>query len=1159
MPGLYVYRSNRVEVLASLLAELMRRTQPVDVFEASHVVVGSGGMAQWLRHRLADHLGICAHVVFDFPATAVNRITALALGEEPGLDVEDRWTPDGLTWALHELLPALVAQPGFEPLRDYLGPQDQAVQARDHALVRMLADVLDRVVTWREAEVLGWLEGSEDPAGAPPWLPALFREVAEVLLVDVQDLRALRQLRARTNPEETWSQPLRVFGVSSLPPSWVNLLAGVSRVVDVELFLMCPSEVWWAELRGRIDPSWLERGPEDPLLRQDELHPLLQSLGRVARAQQVLLESLPDQYLEAPGKEWSSSRDDFFVDPARDSSTALRLLQGDLLRARRPEEPHQVAPGDRTLSFHLCHGPTRQVEVLRDVLLHLLDDHRDLEPRDVVVMTPDIDTYAPLITAVFEAGREVPLSSGSWGPGGAPRLPYEIVDLSLRRTNPVAEALLSVLALAEGRMPASEVLDLLSLEPVRRRFGLDAEGLAQVRAWVVQSGIRWGVDQDHRAAEGQPKDRGNTWAFGLERLLLGVVMGEEGGLGEPEAGGDPVRPVDDVEGSAGKVLNGFVSFCAVLSGHLEGLQEPRTLAEWLKACEGVLQDLVRVPPSAGWLTRRVRQVLGALAEPAASCTRAVTLRALREDMAGRFEVPLVTDREQSGAITFCAMVPMRSIPARVVCLLGMDDGAFPRSPAVMGFDPTSASPRLTDRNARDEDRALLLEALLSARDHLVVLSTGRDLHSNEERAPAAPIGELRDVLDTTFSPIGGRRPSVAWTTEHALQAFSPRAFTAGGVDPSDPARPWSYDLRLLAGASVTGTWDRQVPPFFSGNPAPAAPDGRPVIHLDDLIAFLKAPTRTVLREGLGIVLRDEVGGVEDREPVELDNLENWNLRQALLKNLGETDLGARLRAEGSLPLGTNGTFLLEDLHEQVLELRAGADPWAGSLEAPHTPEPRLDLHLELDQAVLTGRLEDLFGDHQVTVDVSGQSPTRSLASWVRLQARQMAEPERLCEAVHITRDSQRGPQTQRLRTPGATPADRRKAAQTYLEGVVGLYLAARSGPLMLFEHASAAFARALGEAWTAEDFEEGMPPAVTPEQAEVIRQALGQAERAFENPGSDWSRGDLDDPAVAMAWREGCPFVEGHGPTRRVSPEFAAIALTVWQGLEAGQVKESTP
>ncbi len=1190
MPGLNVYRSNRMEDLAAALAASLSGpgAMPADPMTPVEIVVGSRGMERWLRHQLADRLGICSNVQFPFLAGTLGKAVSGLVGQGAGGEGADRWRPDALVWALLEVIPGVlegaVAGDPFRPLRDYLKQPGGTVGQRQYGLVRQIADMFDKYVLFRQGDVANrWSLGQGAVGSLDPevqrWQRPLWQAVQAQLggaPHAAQRMAEARELLARGEGLSGAAQRLRIFGVSSLPPAFLELLAALSAQVRVDLFVLCPSPLFWGDLQiGTVQAERLRelhreealpgelRGLVEPRVSRAG-HPLLLSFGRLARDFQIVLESLPVPYVDHP------------VPPPPGigegpQPTALQALQGDI-REQRLEPARRLPqdPADDSIQVHACHGPTRQVEVLRDVLLGLFADHPDLQPRDVLVMTPDIEAFAPLVTAVFAQGRASRSSTG-WGDTGAPYIPHEIADVTVRKTNPVADALLRVLALAEGRLKASDVLGMLALEPVRQRFGIGDDDLPQLQEWVSASGIRWGRDAADRTQQGQPADPQNTWQFGLERLFLGVAMADDGSLWRG------IVPVDDLEGGATVLLGRLADFCRTLFAVVEELGPARPVAEWIDSlagsgsAPGVIDRLTATSLEAGWLRREVVTELDALATSArdAGSARPLTAGALAAALEGRFEIASRGSKQQSGAVTFCSMVPFRSVPYRVVCLLGMDEEVFPRSPIRLGFDLVALHPRVGDRDPREEDRYMLLEALLAARDHLVVLYTGRDVRSNEAIAPAVPIGELMDVIDASFPAVDGMAPSSLCTTFHPLQSFSPANFLPLHPDTGGEGgglRPWSFDRRLMRGGEVARTTTRESWEFYPAELAaaawegPAADEPFQIIELADLARFFIQPTRALLQQRYRLHLYERGEDLSDREPVELGGLEGWQLQQDLLaawdaaRERGEvgdepaTTVLARMRAEGRLPLGAAGERAAEGPMGVVEHLMNAAAPW---FEAGVVSEP-IEFQLPGARATLTGRLPRVCGDDELFLKLGKDGTSRPMKwliePWLHLLARRVMEPERESKAVMLHAYIDKGvPGCQRrhLEFP-----DELGDAVKILEGLVGLYRRGIRAPLPLFEKSSWKFAWMLHKVCSVEDFGDDFRGFSEQPLAGKLSDALAAAVALWQPMIDPWDTpGDLDDPHVARLYGDRCPVLAGGDTGWAVSPEFARSALQLWKPI----------
>jgi exodeoxyribonuclease V gamma subunit len=822
----------------------------------------------------------------------------------------------------------------------------------------------------------------------------------------------------------------------------------------------------------------------------DEGHPLLASLGRVGRDFQQVLESLVD-YQDDPC--------DRYVEPdAGAGATMLATLQADILAlrwrsSRGDAAPLALAPTDESIAVHACHGPMREVEVVHDQLLALFDRDATLAPAQVVVMTPSIDAYAPVIEAVF-------------GGAGRPSIPFRIADRRARAQHEVIDAFLHALEVLGGRLPAPAVLDLLAREPVRARFQISADELERVRRWVAESGIRWGADAGHRAELGQPPCADHTWRFGLDRLLLGYALP---GDGEALFGG--VLPYDDVEGSDAALLGRVAELCARLTRYRDELRRARPPAEWRDTLVAMLADLVAATAANAHQHHAINSALQLLAERAAGgrfsgAVDGATMRALLERE---------LDRERSargfltGAVTFCELVPMRTIPFRVVCLLGLDDGRFPRVRRPLGFDRMAAQPQPGDRTARDDDRYLFLEALLAARERLLITYVGQSISDNTELPPSVVVSELLDTIDESFCAGGGGRARDRIVQRHPLQPFSPRYF---GRD--EEGRLFSYAATYHAGA-VALVGAKQPPAPLLSAPLPAEPVTG--VAIDDLVRFFDNPSRWFLQRCLGVYLGRDADVLEDREPIELNALDAWRIGDALLgRTLRGSDPAAAwavLRAGGMLPHGMPGRCAVEDAAAPASALARSAQMLRGGDRVGAE-----ELDVEIGGVRVTGVLRELWPGGQIAVQYAKIGGRHELSLWIRHLARSAAGAAQ-AHSVLIGR-----PRT----GDGPSPVWFRPVDDPHrrLGELLHLYQLGQRAPLPLFKRASRAFADAM-------------------QAANGTRErAWAKARDAFlpNNHGND-----ADDPYVFELYGKAPPFDADAVPWSALP--FADIALAVYGPL----------
>lgn len=936
-PGLSLHTSNRLERLVDRLSRIT--ADPLrSPFTPEIVVVQSNGMRRWLTQRLAEVHGICANVRFPFPQNFFNDVIGAAFPEQSRAPLFDR---EVMAWRILQLLPTLTARVEFAPIARYLEGNDPL---RTFQLAQQIAHVFDQYLVFRPELILKW-----DAGEGNDWQPILWRAVAAGGQHQVALARDLSEtLKQKKIARDILPERLSVFGISTLPPFYIALFDELASAIPVHLFVMEPTPEWWGDIRSEREksrarqPELFDLAPKDD--DEPATNPLLAANAKLGRDFLNLIFDL------------NVAHHDDSVSPSAD--TILHTIQRDIFELRDPVKKRSASADDFSLQIHSCHSPVRELEVLRDQLLALFEKIPALKPKDIVVMMPDVSVYAPFIDAVFGVPENP-----------AHKIPYSIADRSARATSGVVDAFLRLLEIVSSRMTASEVLALLESPSVLRRFRLEPPDLELIRGWIEDCKIRWGVDAEHRTRFDLPAFADNTWRNGFDRMLLGAALMPR----DREMFGG-ILPYDEIEGSRAELLGRFVEFGEQLFALAQDFQRPRSLADWQRDLIAALDRFLDTDDAG---ERELLQLRGALKR----------LETIAQQSANNHEIALSVILAQlealladagggagflSGEMTFCALKPMRSIPFSVVCLLGLNDTAYPRHERAQSFDLIAQNPKRGDRHRRDDDRALFLEALLSAREVFYLSYLGRSLRDNNPLPPSVLVSELMDYTTRSF-----KSDVKDLLREHALQAFSPRYF-------QNDARIFSYSVDNCAAGCAAGGERIDAPEFID---APLAEPEGGEVDLEQLMNFFVHPAKFFLRERLGLQLPRDEEIIEDREPFALAPPDNYQLAQDLVidaLNGGEVENAlAMIRARGILPPGEMGAQAFDELCGRARAFVAEIQP---HLAAPSEP-------LLIDERVgnfrFTARLDEMRGDTLVQYRLAKLKPKDFIRLWLKHLARHL--------------------------------------------------------------------------------------------------------------------------------------------------------------------------
>lgn len=929
-----IVHGNHLEQLRNLAVTWMCQ-HPLPPLEPETILVQSNGIAQWLKLAIAedpanDGCGIAAAINIQLPSTFLWQTYRTVLGEQ-AVPKQSPLDEEPLTWRLLRLLPQCLNDPLFNALKQFLA--DDIDQRKHYQLAEQLADLFDQYQVYRSDWLQDWLAGKDQLRNVHGqvtpvpkeqlWQPALWRLLLADLGSEVmQTSRAgvhqqfIEYCQQLTQAPKGLPKRITIFGISALPAQMVEALAILAKFTQVMLYVHNPSRYHWLDIiegkqllrhEYRRQKKKINKLPIQDLHQHG--HPLLAAWGKQGRDYINLLDSYddPNSYQQRFGI-INEGKIDLYESPNTD--TILGQLQDDILELRALPETRAQWPvvnpeQDHSIRFHIAHSPQREVEILQDQLLDLFNKDKSLLPSDIIVMVPNIDQYSPFIQAVF----------GQVDKQDKRYIPFTLSDRGKRQVEPLLIALEYLLHLPDSRFAVTDILGLLDVPAIRKRFNWHEQDLPILHRWIHQAGIRWGINAEQRNKLNLPKAmEQNSWLFGLRRMLLGYAMGTS------DTDWQAIQPFDEIGGNQASLIGSLSQFITVLDDIQQKLAQNLLPLEWATLLRQLLELLFE--PSSPKEEELLNELANLLDDWLTLCedanlTEQLPLTIVREAWLSGIDKERFTQNFIAGAVSFCTLMPMRAIPFKAICLLGMNDGDYPRPSTHIDFDLMAKDYRPGDRSRREDDRYLLLEALLSARQHLYISWVGRSIRDNSERPPSVLIGQLRDHLVSGWRLAKGQNLLNGLTQIHALQPFSRRYFHND--------KNWFSYAKEWAGLyqeNSTPPAEQQLTIF----PADTT------LTIEELTNFLKHPVRYFFNQRLKVSFAQSREQLEDDEPFSLNGLQRYQITQQLLTNClidsqSETKIQQllhnninNLKLTGQLPMAGFGEKLADEFIEQLTPL-----------------------------------------------------------------------------------------------------------------------------------------------------------------------------------------------------------------------------------------------
>ena len=1095
-----VYHSNHLDILKELIAHLMESQPLSHPFEQELVLVQSPGMSQWLQIALAQRFGIAANIRYPLPASFIWDMFSRVLSDIPK---ESAFTKDAMTWKLMALLPEVIDEAEFVSLKHYL---DEDLDKRKlHQLAGRIADLFDQYLVYRPQWLESWqnnqlIEGLSDnqlwqkrlwlalseyteQLGQPRW------HRANLYQYFIQQLASASDLKGKL--------PSRIFicGISALPPVYLQAISALAQHVDIHLMFTNPCRYYWGDIQDQKFLAKLKSRKlrhyqtkheisrfkfeehADKLFDEDGVqdlpNPLLASWGRLGRDNLYFISQIENMNeLEA------------YVDTER--SSLLENLQQDILDLEDHTQlgideesfdhsgsKFSLSADDQSVTFHSCHSAQREVEILQDRLLSLFEQDPSLTPRDIIIMVADIDRYTPFIQAVFG-------NSSS-----ARYMPFSISDRKAGQAHPILQAFIALLDLPQSRFTTEQVLALLEVSAFAERFSIDESELNLLRRWVNESGIRWGLDDDNVQSFDLPITGQNTWQFGLSRMLVGYAMDSRNGPWRD------ILPYDESSGLAAQLAGKLAELMDALKEWRFILSQEQSLTHWMPVCQKLVERFFSADSDTELILALVIEQWQKRVENGIKShyQADVPLRLIRDELAIAFDEEKISQRFLAGAINFCTLMPMRSVPFKVVCLLGMNDGVYPRNVPPLGFDLMIEKPQRGDRKRRDDDRYLFLEALNSAEQQLYISYIGLSIRDNQTLNPSVLVNELLDYICQSFCLEGDEALNIDESAQrlrqHLVTQHSRVPFAAANFDLSNPYQ--SFAAEWLPAARNEG---KEHSSFCMTLPST---EETYEVSVEQLLRFYRHPIRAFFQQRLKVHFSIEETELPEEEPFVLDNLFRYKINERLLNHLIQEQVPEpffdTLKASGQLPAKQFGYLFWE---KQVTDMQ----PLAEKIKQQQHVAIDVAVNLRIGDIQLVGQLKQAHSEGVLRYRPAFLTANDGLQLWIEHLIFNLVESEG--ESLALGRDN----------THWHFSAIEKDQAQSYLAQLIDGYRQGLNAPLLLLNQSGWSWLMACYDKKSAVfDFE----------SEDVLLKAHSVLLQNLQ--GSSMKRGEMADDYILRAFR----------------------------------------
>lgn len=894
------------------MAEMMKKTSP-NIFVPNYVVTQTEGMNIWLKQQLAKELGIVANCFFIKPNDIIIKVYALLGGT-----FERTVSKENLVWILYKQLNEKSFLEKFPEQANYLFYDNEAQDLKQLGLAEKLADLFDQYQIFRPEMIQEWNNLANEDA-AENWQAYLWAKAKQSLTTKIPDKTIISDyILEKLKVDEECKKLKQVlpemylFGLSIITRYHMTLFTEISKQIDVYFYLQNPApDIYWIDDRSEKDVvTWRQKGvrhTDSQIIGND----LLNNWGKVLRNTFSLLfknEELINEYEIIEIEETKPT-------------TLLSKIQNDVANNKFADRNkiEEIDLKDGSLTIHSCYTIAREVDVLYQYLVHNIENaEQKISSRDIIVLVSDINLYAPYIKAIFENEPY--------------KFRYKISDASVTNGNNLISALVAILSLKEEELTSESLVKLLDFKSIRDRFSITDK--QKIRTVIEATNIRFGI-------AGKRIDETDliSWNYGLKRIMYGVCMADS----EEYLGDNPsFFPVDIVEGAAALEVISFCHFVEIIIATIEAQKQKRNIEDWVKHVQNLVENLLfnnednnsDEVESYHILINHLEKYTPIFEEVKDSFSYELFSKDLIESISQDTSGKLFA----SEGISFCSFIPMRSIPFKIVAILGMNDASFPRKEKLNNFNLMALKPQLGDRNIKDNDKHLFLETLLSAKEKLYLSYLGVSAIDNAKKAPSILVDELLQYIQNGMESEINVADKII--IQQPLHHFSERYN-------QEDKNLYRYTGKHLSDINEYKNTTKQKKELKITS-----------INFKDLVGFYQYPIKKYYQKKLNIYYNNDDDILQEVEAFEIDNRGRWLLKNKLLQ---QNENVATFRNEqvkkGNLPLGNIADLSIEKIDSEVSVVKSRVKVYANGERVNQIP-----FEIELNKLALTGTIENVYGN-----------------------------------------------------------------------------------------------------------------------------------------------------------------------------------------------------
>jgi len=411
----------------------------------------------------------------------------------------------------------------------------------------------------------------------------------------------------------------------------------------------------------------------------------------------------------------------------------LNSIKNDLLKKNINKKKRFLISTDNSISINICFNKKNEIEILHKKLLIFFNKNSSIKPKDVVVTSFSIENYISSINSVFASENN------------KKQIPFFIANKFSKKTNIIISSFKKILNLANSRFHNEEILEFLDIPEIAKKFNLSEEEIKILYYWIEEANIRWAIDCKHKDYLSFPKNKQNTWLYGIEKLLLSYAMNDT------EKVWNNILSCSSINGSRTEIIEKLIIFIKTLKKWQKKLSRSQYLIHWHSLSKDLINDFFfcsqKIEKSIKMIQKNWTEMINN--NLSSGYLKKVSINILIKN----FFYKYYFNNHQKflpDVVNFCHPNAVCYIPFKIICIIGADHLSVPKINHLDKFNLLKKYPLIEDINIYQKYCYLFAQSISCAEQYFYISYVGYSIKDESKIYPSILIDQLLHYISSNF-------------------------------------------------------------------------------------------------------------------------------------------------------------------------------------------------------------------------------------------------------------------------------------------------------------------------------------------------------------------------------------------------------------------------